>query len=343
MPRLRVLILAAVAAGSAGSCSDRDDPSADTSGGEVDGCSFITEAFAIDRDITEADVTETIDEAAARGVYLTRAELTCEHLCDGLFRPGESYWETNPDTCTSTLDPTPGATSEAVVGHVQCAGDAVDGSSGCIGRRPIGHVDVAPAGDDLAEALACAAALEAASVTAFDELASRLARWGAPAELVARCRRAAAEERVHAEEVTVLAQSLGAEVPATRCAARSPDLRAVAIDNAIEGCVREAWGAVVGGWIARSSTVPALREVYRRLFADEVGHAQLAWDLHTWLIGQLDAEARCGVLAAQAAALARLPAQAAAEVRRAPAALGLPSADQAAAVAARFAAALRAA
>lgn len=343
MSRLRSLILAAVAAGSAGSCSDNDDGGSDASVGEAGGCPPTTMPFEIDSDVTEADVAETIAEAEARGVFLTRGELTCEHLCDGLFRPGEPYWSTSPDTCTSTLDPTPGATPETVVGHVACAGDAIDESSGCIGRRPLGHVDVAPEGDDLGAVLAWAASLEAASVIAFEDLASRLDGLGAPADLVERCRRAAAEETVHAAEVGALARRFGGEVPAPRRVSVTPDLRDLALDNAIEGCVREAWGAVVGGWIARSSRDPALRDVYARLFADEVGHALLAWDLHRWLLGALEGEARAEVLAAQEAALARLPAMAAAEVRRSPAALGLPSADQAFVAAARFAAGLRAA
>lgn len=347
MPHLRLhlhaLILAAV---TAGSCADKDDgDSSSDSSADSDSisCAPATVDFNLDTDITEADVDAMLEEPSLDGSTLKRADLTCEHLCDGMYRPGEPWWTTSPDTCTSMFDPTPGDTPETIVGHVQCAGKAIDESSGCVGRRPIGHVELPRTGQGLAETLAWAASLEAASVVAFEELAERLARWGAPAELIERCRLAAAEEAIHAEEVAALARGLGAPAPMPRRRDVSPDLRAVALDNAVEGCVREAWGAVVGGWIARSSSDPAIREVYGRLFADEIRHALLAWDLHTWLMGQIDREARAEIVAAQAAALARLPEAAAVEAERAPAELGMPTPGRAFTAATRFAAALRAA
>ena len=79
------------------------------------------------------------------------------------------------------------------------------------------------------------------------------------------------------------------------------DLACAALDNAVEGCVNEAWAALACAVMARRAEAAALREVYARLAADEIAHAQLAWDLHTWFMGQVSAEDREAIVAAQRA------------------------------------------
>ena len=110
---------------------------------------------------------------------------------------------------------------------------------------------------------------------AFRELAQRLQRWGAPAALVARCRTAATEEAVHAELLGDLAREAGANVESVTHRELPVDLARAALDNAVEGCVLEAWSAVVCAVAARepsltslhastpSSPVPRRRSVYR--------------------------------------------------------------------------------
>ncbi len=225
------------------------------------------------------------------------------------------------------------AEGDDVVGHVTCTGDGFEFY--CEGRRPLGHVEVAGRPRSLAAHLVRCAHLEAVSVEAFEELAAQLAGWGAPASLVARCRAAAADERAHAALVRALVPGMVIPVGATREAPRA--LEDVARHNAVEGCVHEAWAALLAHLKADRAVDPAVRATYAAIAADEARHAQLSWDVHAWLMGLLDLPARDRVRAAQAEALRRLSTVARAQAAVAPAVLGLPSADEAARAASDFA------
>jgi len=120
--------------------------------------------------------------------------------------------------------------------------------------------------------------LEAASVPAFLRLADELRQHGAPAALVARAEQAAADEVGHAAGFAHLRAERGApsaaspvEVPQ---APRS--LEALAVENAVEGCVRETFGALVAGYQARTAGDEALRRIMTRVAAEELLHAELA-------------------------------------------------------------------
>lgn len=199
----------------------------------------------------------------------------------------------------------------------------------CGGR---GHVCVRSRGagegpDAGARWLARAAHDEAASVHAFAALAAELARLGAPAELLAALAEAARDEERHAAQVIALARRRGAELVAPTIAEAPPrDLLALAVENAIEGCVYETWAALVATHQARAARDPELRAVFAEIAADEARHADLAWAIDAWLSGQLDHVGRLAVAAARrtaanalAEALAEAPEQA--ELL----ALGLPS------------------
>ena len=69
----------------------------------------------------------------------------------------------------------------------------------------------------------------------------------------------------------------------------------------------EAWSALTCAVTAHRAATSVLREVYARLADDEAAHAQLAWDLHTWFMGQVNAEQRAAIVAVQQAALAGCP------------------------------------
>src|SRR5580658_1383630 len=89
-----------------------------------------------------------------------------------------------------------------------------------------------------------AAYLEAASVRAFDWLEDELSAHGAPERLQARARRAARDEVRHARVIRSFAERAGARVPSLRVkAARARSLEAMAVENAVEGCVNETLGA----------------------------------------------------------------------------------------------------
>jgi hypothetical protein len=268
-----------------------------------------------------------------------RPYITCEQACRFAYHRDRGWEIIDYATCELTLDDAPGATPDAVVGGVVCTGHGTE--SYCEGgRRPIGHVELVAGGSGLAAHLARSAHLEAASVVAFEQLAARLDGWGAPPTLVDRCRRAAAEEVEHAERLGALARRGGAAVPPARHRACDVDLLTAALDNAVEGCVLEAWSALRAAWIARRARAPELREAYAQIAADEAGHAQLAWDLHAWFVGQLPPAEREQVAAAQRAAIARLPALARAQTAGMPALLGLPGPRESASLSARFAAGL---
>jgi hypothetical protein len=116
-----------------------------------------------------------------------------------------------------------------------------------IGRRPAGLlVAQAPVREGLGALFARIARLEAASVPAFERLEEELRAFGAPAALLAGCRRAARDEIRHARTMTALARRHGAEPEVPVLSAIAPrDLETIARENAVEGCVRETYGALV--------------------------------------------------------------------------------------------------
>jgi hypothetical protein len=155
------------------------------------------------------------------------------------------------------------------------------------GRRPEGWVDDATADGTGAE-LAAMAELEAASIPAFERLARELAHHGAPARMVRRARAAMRDEIRHARTMTALARSYGAEPRAIDVPALPVrSLAEIARENAIEGCVREAYGALIATHQA-ACAAPELRDAFARIAVDERRHAALAEEVHAWLTLQLD-------------------------------------------------------
>jgi len=169
-------------------------------------------------------------------------------------------------------------------------------SSWCDGRRPEGLVSpgrVAGSVSELGALFALRAHLEAASVPAFERLARELEAHGAPAELVRAALRSAREEVGHARAMEALARQHGAsilEVVVEPFTARS--LEAMALENAEEGCVREALGALMAGWQARSARDAEIRRVMEPIAEDELCHAELSWEIDAWASSQLGASAR---------------------------------------------------
>jgi rubrerythrin len=149
--------------------------------------------------------------------------------------------------------------------------------------------------------------LEAASVLAFEQLAEQLCGFGAPDELIERCRIAANEERAHARWLTMLAERRGASVSVVEQVSAEAEILDVALHNAVEGCVHETFAALLAACRARRAASPVLRRVFAKIAVDEAGHGQLAWDIHAWLLTRLAPEQAAAVIAAQRLALARLP------------------------------------
>lgn len=305
-----------------------------TTGGN---CHPAEEHFNVDAAVTEADVAKFMSDWRLG----ERGDIGCERLCGYVYQRDRGWELATAESCQHTIAATAAADPKAVVGHIQCAGSGIEYI--CMGRRPLGHVEVAPPGGSLAEHLAQCAHLEAASVAAFEQLAALLTGWGAPTELVDRCRVAAREETRHAALLAALAARGGVTVTQPEQAPIAASRLAIAAHNAAEGCVFEAWAAVRAAWVAARASDPAVRAAYLPIAADEARHADLAWNLHTWLMGQLDEPSRAMVSAAQAAALASLPDVAAGQAGRDPPELGMPPRAALVAMASRFAAGLRAA
>ena len=213
---------------------------------------------------------------------------------------------------------------------------------GCVGRRPHGHREL-----DAGQASRCAwlrlqTHLERASVVAFEELAAWLDDRGALPALIQRCRDSAADEVVHADLFDALLRREGIEPPPVDADPCAPSPLDVAIHNATEGCVSESFGALLGAYQAQHARDPEIRSIFSRLASDELRHGQLAWDLHFYLLDELDAAAQARVWERLEEALGRLPQQARAQAAAAPSGFGWPPPDDAAALAQTFAAGLRA-
>jgi hypothetical protein len=141
----------------------------------------------------------------------------------------------------------------------------------------------------LARAWARDAALEHASVAAFEQLARQLEAVSAPAELVAGARRAAAEEAEHTRLCLALAEryvghSLTlAPTPVLPPPAvpephdRAARLEQLALESLVDGTVGEGWAAAAGA--LAETTDPAVRHALEVIARDEASHAAHARDV----------------------------------------------------------------
>lgn len=170
----------------------------------------------------------------------------------------------------------------------------------CVGRRPDGLLEpTSRRTNPLGDYYASIAHLEQAAVLAFEVIERELARFGAPQELRDRARRARADEVRHASRMARLAQRWGAQVPPTRAAELGErSLLAAALENAVEGCVREAWGALSAHYQSATTQDPEARRTWLEIAADESEHAELSFALHEWYLQQLTSEERAQVAAA---------------------------------------------
>jgi hypothetical protein len=162
------------------------------------------------------------------------------------------------------------------------------------GRTPAGLISHrSNAATALARWLADGARLEAASVPAFEDLAAELSVLGAPRALIAAAHRSAADEARHARLIGGLARRVGACIaPVQRheTALRGPE--PLALDNAVEGCVHEAWAALSAALQAERASSTAVRHIYRSIAADEARHALLSFAANDWLAPKLSSSAR---------------------------------------------------
>lgn len=174
------------------------------------------------------------------------------------------------------------------------------------GRRPPGLCALSPAEDSPGSWLARMAQLESASVVAFEHLANELKAHGFEAH-GHQALHAATDEVRHTVAITRLALGFGC-CPDVRAVGTAPlrSLEAVAIDNAIEGCGRELFGAVFNVHQAQTASDPRVRHTMAKIAQDELGHARLSLDLARAINPRLALAQRRRVREAQAQALEQM-------------------------------------
>ncbi len=185
-----------------------------------------------------------------------------------------------------------------------------DAYPNCIsGRRPSGMAlggasPTAHVGDYLARA----AELEAASVHAFRRLACELRALGAPERLALAAERSMRDEVRHARVMSRLAQRHGGTVRSLRPPPSQPRRSAYAIahENAVEGCVRETFGALQATYQSAHARDPELARALGAIARDETRHAALAWDVAAWLEPRLTDRQRASLAGARRRAVATL-------------------------------------
>ena len=200
------------------------------------------------------------------------------------------------------------------------------------GRRPTMLVDeLSLDAESAGGALALAAYLEAASVQAFLELAEQLEAHRAPADLIRRVRRAASDEVRHADVMGGLARARGGAVQHPRVVrSERSALLDIALQNAVEGCVRETWGAACAILQSLRAADREVRAVMRVIARDEVAHAALSWDIADWIATRLTRKQRADVDRVRSRAIALLEEELSAPAPSAwRATLGLPSREEA--------------
>jgi hypothetical protein len=189
----------------------------------------------------------------------------------------------------------------------------------CVGgRAPAGLLaaHATSSGDSLGRFFAAQAHLEAASVPAFERLRDELAAHGAPAHLVRAAARAILDEKRHARMTAAIARRHGSGPAPVELCGNLPqvrDLEAIAIENAVEGCVRETWGALLATYQARAAADARVRTLMQSIAPDETRHAELAWAVARFAEPRLSRAARARVRDARRAALADVERAAAVE------------------------------
>jgi hypothetical protein len=144
---------------------------------------------------------------------------------------------------------------------------------------------------------------ESAAAFAFDVAATELALAGAPSELVASARSAAADEVRHASLLSALEGTV-APAPQAPRSARARPLADLAVETFFDACCAETLGALEVRARAEASDDPRRAVVLHSIADDEERHAELAWGTLRWLVltGGDDVRRALAPAVAQAAA-----------------------------------------
>lgn len=163
-----------------------------------------------------------------------------------------------------------------------------------IARRDGWTADLEPCLDvpraRLADAWLAIAQLEHASIAAFAALAVRLVAAGAPPELIRQTHEAALDEVRHAQLAFALASAYAGSTlgpgmfeAATR-AATDGDLRSLAIETFVDGCINETAAAHQAELAAAAAQDPVVAAALAQIADDEARHGALAWAIVAWCV-----------------------------------------------------------
>jgi rubrerythrin len=203
----------------------------------------------------------------------------------------------DPATCSSL-----NCSSCTVIdaGLIECAERCVGG------RAPPGLKSLSACDGSAGSWLSRMAELEQAAVRAFMHLSRELDAHGLPRH-AAYALRAAEHEVHHARAVTKLALSRG-HCPRLGAIEDTPlrSLEEVALDNAAEGCGREAFGAVINFHQAAHAADADVAQAFAAIAPDEAQHAHFSFELAGALMPKLTVAQRRRAREAQALALTRL-------------------------------------
>lgn len=241
------------------------------------------ECYAPDAGASDVDsATDGGDGGAEGDAGVTCTTPSCEEQCGATLAADTPIYMFHLVSCAL---PKAGSTSAMVTCEWQ---------SPPAGRRPsdLRAPAAVEACDEVGAYLAASAFLEEASIGAFLDLERNLRAHGAPDSLVRRARGAARDEARHTRTLGALARGAGATPPRPeRRVDTVREVEAIAIENAVEGCVREAYGALVALWQSERAGDPAIRSAMAEIAVEEAGHAELAVDAGTWMKTQLDEDA----------------------------------------------------
>ncbi len=261
--------------------------------------------------VTAAQACQMLEESYSVSAYASGA--TCRQLCSS--SGFECELPQSYVTAVQSLNPDAGTTpSDGGIRALDCPTSPATMTATCIvqctGRLTEGYGAPGGVASD-GERLAAMAYLEAVSVHAFERLERELDAHMAPPTLLRAARRARRDEVRHTAMTTHLARRRrgSPRLPEAPAPARTRTLLEVALENAVEGCVRETYGAVQGLVEARTSPDATMRRAMQSIAADECRHAELAWAVHAWAMARLGEHERRAVQRAMKDAIAEIAAR----------------------------------
>lgn len=127
--------------------------------------------------------------------------------------------------------------------------------------------------------------LELVSIAAFKIMHLELSAYGAPSSILARIAEAEVVKRQHTSLLRGIVREVGGIDSGIEVSVDRPlrSLEDIAIENVVEGCVRESFGARVAAVQAERVLDPRHKKVFATIASDELNHAELAWAVHDWI------------------------------------------------------------